>query len=94
MRVVGPKVQRREFRWQTARWSWLDLWATDLAKSAKGTLHFDWKKGAIAPRIGPSTDAVPSLLGRFDHWTGDAEIADGGLTLKENHVQQGMRSDQ
>ncbi len=64
----------------------------DLAKSAKGTLHFDWKKGAIAPRIGPSTDAVPSLLGRFDHWTGDAEIADGGLTLKENHVQQGMRN--
>jgi hypothetical protein len=64
----------------------------DLAKSAKGTLHFDWKKGSIAPRIGPSTDVVPSLLARFDHWTGDAVIADSGLTLKENHVQQGTRN--
>jgi len=62
---------------------------SDLAKSAKGTLHFDWKKGAIAARDGKSTDAVPSLLTRFDHWTADAAIGDGGVTLKVNHVQQG-----
>jgi len=63
----------------------------DLAKSAKGTLHFDWKKGAITARDGKSTDPVPSLLTRFDHWTADAAIGDGGVALKENHVQQGAR---
>jgi hypothetical protein len=63
----------------------------DLASSAKGTLHFDWKKGSIAPRNGLSTEALPSLLGRFDQWTGDAAIADGGLKLKENHLQLGKR---
>jgi hypothetical protein len=63
----------------------------DLARSAKGTLHFDWKKGAIAARDGKSTDAVPSLLMKFDHWTADAAIGDNGVTLKENHLQQGAR---
>ncbi len=61
----------------------------ELAKSAKGTLHFDWKKGAIAARDGKSTDAVPLLLTQFDHWAGDAAIGDGSVTLKENRVQQG-----
>jgi hypothetical protein len=61
----------------------------DLAKSAKGTFHFDWKKGAITARDAKSTDVVPSLLTRFDHWTADATIGDGGVILKENRVQQG-----
>jgi hypothetical protein len=63
----------------------------DLADSAKGTLHFDWKKGGISGRSGPSADSVPPVLTRFDRWSGDAEIANGALTLKENIVQQGAR---
>jgi hypothetical protein len=56
----------------------------DLADSAKGTLHFDWKKGTVS-----ESEGVPAVLGRFDQFTGDAEIANGGMTLKENSVQQG-----
>ncbi len=60
----------------------------DLGSSAKGSLHFDWRHGAI-------TDAgdtgAPSALVRFDRWTADAEIANGAITLTENQVQRGAR---
>lgn len=61
----------------------------DLASSAKGTLHFEWKKGSVARDA--SVDATPPVLIHFDNWTGDADIANGALTLKENQVQQGKR---
>ena len=64
----------------------------DLANSAKGTLHFDWKKGKISGRIGASGGSVPQAVTRFDRWTGEAEIANGAVTLKENHVQQGTHT--
>jgi hypothetical protein len=63
----------------------------DLANSAKGTVHFDWKKGAISGRTGASTESVPPVIARFDRWSGDAEIANGAVTLKENRVLQGAR---
>ncbi len=63
----------------------------DLANSAKGTLHFDWKKGAIIGRTGASAERGPPILTRFESWSGDAEIAKGAITLKENQVQQGAR---
>jgi hypothetical protein len=60
----------------------------DLASSAKGSLHFDWRRGAI-------TDAgdaeLPPALARFDRWTADAEIAKGAITVTENVVQRGAR---
>jgi hypothetical protein len=59
----------------------------DLTTSAKGTLHFDWKRGAVAATSG----AVPSALTRFDHWSADTEIANGTLTLKENQAQLGSQ---
>jgi hypothetical protein len=62
----------------------------DLANSAKGSLHFDWKKGTIARRDDKSA-VVPSLLTRFDQWTADTAIENGGVIFKENHVQQGAR---
>jgi hypothetical protein len=34
---------------------------------------------------------VPASLGRFDRWTGDAAIANGGLTLDQNLVTTGVR---
>jgi hypothetical protein len=60
----------------------------DLATSAKGSLHFDWRGGAIADNGEVDT---PPALAKFDRWTAEAEIANGAITLKENHVQQGSR---
>jgi hypothetical protein len=60
----------------------------DLAASAKGSLHFEWQRGSLA--ASGSTPA-PSALSRFDHWTGDAEIANGSLTLKESQARRGSR---
>ncbi len=65
--------------------------ADDLAASAKGNLHFDWKRGGVAAQSDESLDAVPDALSRFDRWTADAEIADRALTLKQNQVQQSAR---
>lgn len=64
----------------------------DLASSAKGTLHFDWKRGAVAGRIDASGDAVPPVLARFGAWTGDAKIADHTVTVGENETTTGARS--
>jgi hypothetical protein len=61
----------------------------DLAKSAKGTFHFDWRRGSMAPLTG--SGAVPPNLARFDRWTGDAEIANSAVTVKQGQVQQGLR---
>jgi hypothetical protein len=61
----------------------------DLADSAKGTLHFDWKKGGISARTGTAAEGVSPVASRFDRWSGDAEIANGAITLKENQVLQG-----
>jgi hypothetical protein len=57
----------------------------DLASSAKGTLHFEWRHGAVAGA------AIPAELARFERWSADAEIANGAAALKQNEVQQGAR---
>jgi hypothetical protein len=56
----------------------------DLAGSAKGTLHFEWRHGSVAGEAG----TAPAALGRFDRWIGDAEIANGGIVLKQSQVEQ------
>jgi AsmA family len=59
----------------------------ELAASAKGTLHFDWRHGAIAAASG----SVPPQLARFDRWNSDAEITKGAITLKQSQVLEGAR---
>jgi hypothetical protein len=61
--------------------------ADDLASSAKGSLHFDWQRGAIA-----ASGSIPPALARFDRWTADADIANGSLTLKQNQLKRGSAS--
>lgn len=94
------------------RWSggWFDaegkvelagLTAHEVAASAKGTLHFDWRRGRIAsvtalrPRAGAEAAAfsartrhaaVPRELEHFSSFSGDAEIADGKITLSKSDV--------
>jgi hypothetical protein len=64
----------------------------DLATSAKGTLHFDWRSGAVKPdESSKGAAATPAVLRRFDHWTADAEVDNGAIALKENQVQLGSR---
>jgi hypothetical protein len=61
----------------------------DLAKSAHGLLHFDWKRGSVAGAT--EVVAVPAELAHFNRWTGDAEVANGAITLKDNAVKLGAR---
>jgi hypothetical protein len=65
----------------------------DLAASAKGTLRFDWRHGAVEAQdeAAPGAMRIPAELARFDQWTADAEIANGTITLKANQVQQGSQ---
>jgi hypothetical protein len=56
----------------------------DLAGSAKGTLRFEWRHGAVG-------GTAPPALARFDRWTGDAAISDGQISLGQNEVAQGSR---
>jgi hypothetical protein len=64
----------------------------DLASSAKGVLHYDWKRGAITGRIGGTGGGVPPALARFDSWSADAEIANGAVTLGSNQIKSGART--
>jgi hypothetical protein len=60
----------------------------DLAASAKGALHLEWRHGAMAG--GPEQQlARPPIFSHFDSWTGDASIADGKIVLGQNEVTQG-----
>jgi hypothetical protein len=63
--------------------------AEDLESSAHGTLHFDWKRGSVAAE--GKGGAVPAELAHFDRWRGDAEVANGAITLKDNAVKAGAR---
>lgn len=62
----------------------------DLAASATGVLHFEWKRGTVAA---PGSASVPPVLARFDTWTADAGIAKGSLTLKNNEVKRGAHTE-
>jgi hypothetical protein len=61
--------------------------AADLTSSATGTLHFDWKNGSL---IATPAATIPANfekpLTHFDHWTGDATIASGTITLTTNQL--------
>ena len=58
---------------------------SDLASSAKGTLHFDWRRGAATGA------GSPAALSRFDRWTADAEIANGKVSFGQNELVQDGR---
>jgi AsmA family/AsmA-like C-terminal region len=61
----------------------------DLASSATGTLHFEWRHGTVG---GDPSAQVPKALSRFDRWVADVAIANGAVTLRQNQVQQGANT--
>ena len=68
-----------------------------LARSAKATLRFDWRHGAMAAdapnRASPARPASSALQRsaptRFDRWSGEAQIADGHVALGKNQLVAG-----
>jgi hypothetical protein len=62
---------------------------SDLAKSAKGTLHFEWAHGAIEARSTARVE-IPKSLKRFDRWTADAAIANNTAVLGPSEVKLGQ----
>jgi len=71
--------------------------ASDLAASAKGSLHIETHHGSIAALAKPqgqdetAADRVPDALGRFDRLTADATISDGAIALEQIQVVSGGR---
>ena len=65
---------------------------TDLGSSAKGALHFDWRKGAVMGRTTETGDPVPASLSRFDQWIADAKIENNSVAIGENKIQTGKRT--
>jgi hypothetical protein len=70
--------------------------AEDLAASAKGQLHFDWKHGGMAGQGNASAgkangDSEQAMPVRFGEWSGDATIEGGAITLGESHLIAGGR---
>ena len=69
----------------------------DLSASAKGTLHFEVRRGTIAaakPAAAGSPSKpplIPDALTRFDRWTADATIGNGDIQLGQNQITSGSR---
>jgi hypothetical protein len=66
----------------------------DLTASAKGTLHFKARRGAIEIQADPANglNKPPAALNHFDRWTADAAIADGEVQLGANQVASAGRA--
>jgi hypothetical protein len=78
----------------------------DLAGSATGKIHFDWRRGAVMLRNAgappdtaapaalevPAARTVPPVLAHFERWSADASITDGTITLGSNAVRAGGRT--
>jgi len=60
----------------------------DLAASAKGTLHFEWRRGTMLQGTSDQDDSPA----RFERWTGDAVIAGGKIVLGENRMLKAGRT--
>jgi hypothetical protein len=62
----------------------------ELAASAKGTLHFEWRHGAIEENPAVEIE-IPKVLTHFDRWSADATIANNAVSLASSEVQQSSR---
>jgi hypothetical protein len=57
----------------------------DFGKSASGAWKFEWQHGSM--KSAGKVDGKSAV--RFDRWSGDAAIADGGIRLRQTDVQHG-----
>jgi hypothetical protein len=63
---------------------------SELAATAKGTLHFEWRHGAIEVNSATQIE-IPKALTRFDRWSADATIANNTVSLASSEIQQSSR---
>jgi AsmA family/AsmA-like C-terminal region len=61
--------------------------AQDLARSATGTLHWDWTKGGFAAEDPLPVDAEP--FAHFDQWSADGEIAERSIRITHSLLASG-----
>ena len=61
--------------------------ADDLARSAKGTVHWDWRKGGLVTEDPLPADAEP--FAHFDNWTADAAVDDRTITITHSLLARG-----
>jgi hypothetical protein len=64
--------------------------AQDLAKSATGTLHWNWTKGGLAAETPLPIAAQP--FAHFDQWTADAAIADSTINITHSLLARGQNA--
>lgn len=62
----------------------------DLASSATGDVHFEWRRGTLQAADDQNAE-TPKSLKRFDHWIGDAKIGDNQAAISASEVAQGAR---
>ncbi len=61
----------------------------DLGASATGTLHFEWRRGAVAPNEADPIE-IPEALARFDRWTADVKIGGNAAAISASQVVLGL----
>ncbi len=61
--------------------------AQDLARSAMGTLHWNWTKGGLAAEAPLPVAAQPVV--HFDQWSADATIADSTIKITHSLLARG-----
>ncbi|HET6216640.1 MAG TPA: AsmA family protein [Acidobacteriaceae bacterium] len=61
--------------------------AQDLARSATGTLHWNWTKGGLAAEAPLPVTAQPFV--HFDQWSADATIADSTIKITHSLLARG-----
>jgi hypothetical protein len=64
--------------------------AQDLARSAAGTLHWNWIKGGLAAETPLPVAAQP--FAHFDQWTADAAIADSTINITHSLLARGQNA--
>jgi hypothetical protein len=62
--------------------------AQDLARSATGTLRWDWTKGELAAETPLPVAAQPFI--HFDQWSADAAIAESTIKITHSLLARGQ----
>jgi hypothetical protein len=60
----------------------------ELAASAKGKLHFEWRHGTLDPDSGSQ---IPRTMTHFDRLVANATIANNGATIRQGQIALGSR---
>jgi hypothetical protein len=64
--------------------------AQDLARSATGSLHWNWTKGGLAAETPLPVAAQP--FAHFDEWSADAAIADSTINITHSLLARGQNA--